>query len=134
MAKYLNMAIRQAAWLSALAGAACSVHQYAFAQALVDPTRPPTMAAHSADGASSSAGAPVLQSVLISPHRVEAIISGKTVRVGDKVGSAKISKITESEVILRDGKNTQVLKLFPSIEKKRAAITPRALAGDNRQQ
>lgn len=133
MAKYLNMAIRQAMLRSALAGVTCAVHQYALAQALVDPTRPPTMAAQ-AVAESSSAGVPVLQSVLISPQRTEAIISGKTVRVGDKLGNARVIRITESEVVLRDGKNSQVLKLFPNIEKKRAASGSRALAGNNRQQ
>lgn len=133
MAKYINMAIKQAMLPWVFAAASCATHSYALAQALVDPTRPPTMAAQ-AVAEIAPTGGPVLQSVLISPQRVEAIISGKTVRLGDKVGNASVVRIKESEVVLRHGKNLQVLKLFPNIEKKQATSSPRALAGNNWQQ
>ena len=85
----------------------------------VDPTRPPailTPEAQQGDKVPAASG-PVLQSILISPTRVVAIISGETVRQGDKFGEFRVVKITEEEVVLRSGSQLQTLKLFPDIEK-----------------
>jgi len=94
------------------------------AETLVDPTRPPPSVspgdAHGANPAAQSG--PVLQSILISPVRTVAIISGQTVRVGDRIGDAQVAKITENEVILRSGKGLQTLKLFPSVEKRANSV------------
>ncbi|RJG07982.1 MSHA biogenesis protein MshK [Noviherbaspirillum cavernae] len=81
---------------------------------MADPTRPPG-ALDSAYGAVDAG--PVLQSVLIGPGRAEAIISGRTVRLGEQFGDARVIKITDAEVVLRNGSEVQTLKLFPSIEK-----------------
>lgn len=90
---------------------------------MVDPTRPP----NTVDQEVSNAG-PVLQSILIGPARSEAIISGRTVKLGDQFGEARVMKITESEVVLKSGNEIQTLKLFPSIEKRltdrQASVTP----------
>jgi MSHA biogenesis protein MshK len=87
----------------------------AFAERLMDPTRPPTAPDYAHESAPAN---PVLQSVLISPGRAEAIINGRTVKLGDQVGEAQIVKISETEVVLRNGASLQTLKLFPSIEKQ----------------
>lgn len=93
----------------------------ALAEALVDPTKPPAVLNQEAQpaGKAQPAGAsgPVLQSILISPRRVVAIISGETVRPGDKYGDSRVVKIAEGEVVLRTGDQLQTLKLFPDIEK-----------------
>lgn len=90
------------------------------AQDLPDPTRPPAaMDTRPDPAAGTQAGGPILQSVLISPTRKAAIISGQTVALGEKFGDAWIVKITETEVVLRNGKEIQTLKLFPDIEKRR---------------
>lgn len=119
MAEYLSpvfctvkIAVRLCSLLLA-AGAAA-------AQSLPDPTRPPGSLAtapdaEAVDGVSS---APLLQSVIISPGRRVAIIAGQTVKQGDKFGDAKVVRITENEVVLRNGDNVQTLKLFPNIEKQ----------------
>lgn len=83
---------------------------------LLDPTRPPDFFGQ-AQPSTVSAG-PVLQSVLISPQRKIAIISGKTVQVGEKFGESSVLSITETEVVLRNGKSLQTLKLFPDVQKK----------------
>lgn len=96
---------------------------FALAQALVDPTRPPSMAAAgepNADSATTTTG-PILQSVLISPRRTEAIISGRTVKVGDRIGDARVIRIAENEVVLRSGAGLQTLKIFPDIQKHQNA-------------
>jgi MSHA biogenesis protein MshK len=86
------------------------------AQGLVDPTQPPAAFAAPDSGAGASPGAPVLQSVMISPSRRAAIIDGVVVRVGDKVGNAVLVSVGESEAVLKSGESTQVLKLYPRVE------------------
>ena len=86
------------------------------AEPLTDPTRPPASLTVGQQDATSFSG-PVLQSVMISVERRAAIISGQTVKLGDKFGNAQVIKISEGEVVLRSGKDLQILKLFPNIEK-----------------
>jgi MSHA biogenesis protein MshK len=111
-----------------LLAAACAVPA-AFAENLADPTRPSAAldagsgnpGAGTTDGTSAlAASEPVLQSVLIAPGRKVAIISGETVKLGDKFGEARVVRITENEVVLRTDRDQQTLKLFPGLEKRRA--------------
>ncbi|MFZ6673605.1 MSHA biogenesis protein MshK [Undibacterium sp. Xuan67W] len=101
------------------------------AQSIPDPTRPPdTLLLPATTGSNEIAAGPVLQSVLISPSRRLAIISGKTLGLNDKFNEQTVIKINETEVVLRNGKELQTLKLFPDFEKKptRASNTPPANA------
>lgn len=89
----------------------------ASAQGMTDPTRPPGgMAAAAGDEA--AAGGPVLQSVMLSPGRKVAMISGEIVVLGGRYGSARLVKLTESEAVLKNGPETTVLRLFPLVEKR----------------
>lgn len=83
---------------------------------LPDPTRPPANLGSNVVLPATSG--PVLQSVLIAAHRRVAVIGGQTVQVGEKVGESKVVRIAEGEVELRSTSGTQVLKLFPGIEKR----------------
>ena len=112
----MTRAIRYGAFLWFL----CTIAADANADILRDPTRPPAvleMAPDGSGGANANAG-PRLQSVLISPSRRVAVINGQTVTVGDKIGDAQLVKISEGEVVLRNGKILQTLKLFPDVEKR----------------
>ena len=83
-----------------------------------DPTRPPNTpdtAPASADGASAG---PRLESVLIAPDRRIAVISGKQVPLGGKYGEGRVVRITETEVAIREGDATRVLRLFPESERR----------------
>ncbi len=118
MAEFMKMLSRRLAAGSCLACLLGLAAQAATPENLPDPTRPP--AALGEAGATAVASGPVLQSVLISPGRRVAVISGQTVQVGDKVGDARVARITEGEAVLvRDGKS-QTLKLFPGLEKRRS--------------
>ncbi len=97
------------------------------AQGMNDPTRPATGYAD----AGVATGGPVLQSVMITPTLRSAIISGEMVKLGGKFGSARLVKISESEVVLKDGGETQILKLYPGVE-KRAVEKPEAKAAAKR--
>lgn len=89
----------------------------AAAQGVVDPTRPPGAVAESlADGGGYSG--PVLQSVMLSPSRKVAVISGEMVALGGRFGGARLVKLTESEAVLRNGADVTVLRLHPQVNKK----------------
>lgn len=83
-----------------------------------DPTRPPAVlsAPPANQGQSASAaGAPQLQSILVSLRpggRRVAVIDGKTLRQGERIGGAVVESIRATEVVLRKGNQKQVLKLF----------------------
>jgi MSHA biogenesis protein MshK len=56
--------------------------------------------------------------VLISPGRKLAVIDGRTVTLGERVGDATVVAIAPAQVILQRGGSYQTLKLHPGIEKK----------------
>jgi len=101
-------------WL--LAAATVMATAIAQAQALTDPTRPPS-APPAAPGAQEETTGPRLQSILLSSGRKIAVINGTMVPLGGMVGEAKVVRITETQVVLKKGDDTEVLKLFPGIEK-----------------
>lgn len=89
-----------------------------FAQALPDPTRPPAWENAGAAGE----GAPVLQSVMISPRRRAALISGQVVELGGRFGDARLVAVNENGVVLRSDAGSEELKLFPAVEKRLAGV------------
>lgn len=93
----------------------------AAAAQLADPTRPAALGALE-QGAPAAASAPPsrLQSVLISPGRRVAVIDGRMVSLGDRVGDSKLIAVAPTEVVLERGARRETLKLLPSgVEKKR---------------
>lgn len=87
-------------------------------EALVDPTRPPVVASEPAEKALSAPAGPQLQSVLISPTRRVAVISGNTVVQGGNYGSAKVVAISEGTVLLRYADRKETLHLLPGVVKR----------------
>lgn len=97
----------------------------AAAESLPDPTRPP--AEISAPPAlAGQAAAPVnrLQSIIISPTRRAAIISGQTVELGAMHGDARLVEVRENGVTLQGAEGRQVLALFPDVEIRKNAVLP----------
>jgi MSHA biogenesis protein MshK len=101
--------------------ALCALAGVAQAQAVVDPTRPPAAmtAPQLPPGAVALPRAeraqPQLQSILVSLRpggRRVAVIDGKTVRQGQRVGDAQVLTINATDVVLRRGSQTMTLKLF----------------------
>ena len=93
-----------------------------WAQVPNDPMRPPAAYVNGGNGG-SEAGGPVLQSVMISPTLKAAIINGEMVKLGGKLGNAKLVKVSESEVVLKSGDETQVLKMYPGVDKHASVKT-----------
>ena len=96
-------------------GLACAVP--AQTRPLVDPTRPPNAAADAAGEAVAAAG-PRLQSVLISPTRRSAVISGSAVALGGSYGNARVEEISESAVVLRYPDRRETLQLLPGGDRR----------------
>ena len=108
---------RALAWLTAVTAGFAIAAVQAHAQGLVDPTRPPASLGKPGAGEETPAGSQ-LQSVLISSGRRLAVINGDTVALGGMVGEARVVKITETEVVLKKGEETEVLKMYPGIDKR----------------
>jgi MSHA biogenesis protein MshK len=103
----------------ALAAATCSLAAWvSYAQVLTDPTRPPSVQAPTAEAGGEAPPQTQLQSILISRGRKLAVINGQTVPLGGKVGEATLVSVRETEVVLRSGDATEVLKLHPNVEKR----------------
>ena len=116
----------------AAAGAQAQAPSGAQGSALSDPTRPPVAGAMAQQGAQDEAPAGrQLQSVLFSGGRKLAIIDGTMVPLGGMLGGARLVQISETQVTLKNGDETEVLKLYPGVDKrpvKRAASRARAAA------
>lgn len=95
------------ALLAALASPAVAV--------LPDPTAPPS--ARAADGAAGQVLLP-LTAIKRVGNRHVAIIGGQEVAVGGRYQDARVIRISESEVVLRRGQETVVLKLYPLVDKR----------------
>ncbi len=83
-----------------------------------DPTKPP--ASLSAPGTLAVQEENVgtqLQSILISSGRKLAVINGSMVPLGGMVGEARLVAISETQVVLKNGDETEILKLFPGVDK-----------------
>jgi MSHA biogenesis protein MshK len=85
------------------------------AAALPDPTAPPS--AQAADGTAGQALLP-LTAIKRVGTRYVAIIGGQEIAVGGRYQDARIVRISESEVVLRRGQETVLLKLYPQVDKR----------------
>jgi hypothetical protein len=93
----------------------------AAAQALLDPMRPAT-AAPEGDPVVRSSG-PVLEQIVLGEGRKFAVISGRKVSVGDRVGDATVTGIGPDQVTLKGG-TSKVLTMFPRAGRKSTGELP----------
>nr|WP_315258352.1 MSHA biogenesis protein MshK [uncultured Duganella sp.] len=95
----------------------------ASAQTLTDPTQPPpeSRLLPAGEAEAQVSRGPVLQSVLIGSNgRQVAVIDGQTVRKGEKFNGATLIQVSKNQVVLQNGKNKQILTLFPDAAHKAA--------------
>jgi len=93
---------------------------------LADPTRPPTV------GPAAEAVVlvgPRLQSVLISPTRRAAVISGKSVALGARFGDATVESINAGTVVLKYADRRETLQLIPGMDKRERRVAAAARSG-----
>ncbi|HET7776025.1 MAG TPA: hypothetical protein VFK74_06635 [Azospira sp.] len=91
------------------------------APALADPTRPPATILSLTPGAAGEVlpAGPVLQSVLIPRYgRPVAVIDGQSLRLGERLGDAVLSRINEHDVTLTGPGGVTVLRLTPEVHMK----------------
>lgn len=88
----------------------------AYAEDLIDPTRPPVSITVPVAAGSAAPKAAGLQSIIISKNRRAAIIDGETVELGGRYGDVKLLEINESSVVLSGAQGRQVLTLFPDVK------------------
>lgn len=91
--------------------------------ALADPTRPPAqiMALWPASAGAAVLAVPRLQSVLIGSAGRSAIIDGQRYKLGDRIGDARVFKISENEVVLAGSGGRQTMTLFTPVKQTPAA-------------
>ena len=87
-----------------------------YAEALPDPTRPPSEIGVAAYGQGVAPANKGLQSVIIYPYRRAAIINGQTVELGAKYGDATLIEVSERGVVLQGNRGRRVLALFPGVQ------------------
>jgi MSHA biogenesis protein MshK len=95
----------------------------AWAQALVDPMRPPTAGQGEGEVAVARSGGPVLEQIILGDGRKFAVINGRRVALGEKFGNSTLIRIGTDQVTLK-GEVTQVLKMFPNAGKTGAGERP----------
>ena len=95
-----------------------------------DPTRPPSFSA--SGDAVAPASAQRLQSILIAPGRRLAVIDGRTVPLGGRIGGATVVQVSETHVMLRQGAELTTLELYPGVAVRDAGR--RADGGDKKGQ
>lgn len=88
------------------------------AEALPDPTRPPAAYVAAPQGGETPDTGPRLQSVMLPRQgKPTAVISGQVVRLGDKVGDGRLTRLTEGEAVIVGPQGVQRLQLTPDVEK-----------------
>ena len=83
-----------------------------------DPMRPPEGVAATDVAAGTSSVQSGVQTVIVRPKgKSVAVINGKQVSVGDKLGDKKVVKISEREIVLKGDGGREVIKVMPTVEK-----------------
>ena len=104
-----------------------------FAEELTDPTKPPVSISAPLETAAVVKKEAVLQSILISEKRRAAIIDGVTVELGATLEDARLIEVNTNYVVLKTGKQRQVLKLFPEVTMTRIqAQTRPVMSGEKK--
>jgi len=97
-------------------------------QELTDPTRPAANL-DVIESSSGSAGQVVqpddtqgLRLIIIQKKKRAAIINGRTVELGGKIGDARLVEVNEGSVVLQGAQGRQVLTLFPNVKTNRQLL------------
>lgn len=90
------------------------------AQSLRDPTLPPAEAglASPAPGAQSLGIAPAAMTIIVRDGRPYLAVGTRLYAKGEKLGQARIERISETEVWLREGGVLRKVSQFPGIERR----------------
>jgi hypothetical protein len=99
-------------------------------QSLRDPTFPPQETARPDPG--SPGTSPGIEfdgmTIIVRNGRAHLVIGSQFYTQGDKIGEARIERITETEIWLREGDVLRKVSKFPGIQRR--AVTPLAATSD----
>lgn len=91
------------------------------AQAMRDPTLVPRAPATGASAAAGMMGSTAMRdlalAVLVADGKPFVMLDSRLYGVGDKLGSARVERITESEIWLREGKDSRKISLYPGVQR-----------------
>lgn len=108
--------MRRVARALAFAAWGCLAAMALHAQEFRDPTTPPPEASALPGSAAGAAPAPGM-AVVVRDGKPHLVVGTRLVPVGQKVGNAKLERITETEVWLREGKQLNKLPRFSGIQR-----------------
>jgi MSHA biogenesis protein MshK len=123
--------MRRAYLLPALCFASCAFAP-AHGQAFTDPTRPPDVLRTPAAGDARASAPARLSSppvVILSGDRSRVTINGQTVLLGGRIGDARVTRISDTEVVLQSATGTETIRLYGAIDKKAIAARPTVSTG-----
>ena len=112
---------RQAQWTIGLLMAVCAGVLPAAAQSLRDPTLPPWVTGSGGGGGGDAAPVRGLQgplSVLVVDGQPYLVVGTRLYAQGQQLGAARIERITETEVWLREGHNLRKISNFVGIQRR----------------
>lgn len=91
------------------------------ARAEHDPTQPPPGLSDTAPAAAETAPAPLQVSSIFRAGKASfAVIDGREVKVGERVGDGRVTRIDETGVWLRTPQGNRMLPLLPEVKKRPA--------------
>jgi MSHA biogenesis protein MshK len=91
----------------------CSLH----AETLTDPTRPPSSRTGGQHARSEEHFVANIRTVKTSKAGSIALVNGQIVKVGDVIGEARVTRITESEIVLvRSSGATERVRMHPGVD------------------
>jgi hypothetical protein len=123
--------LRPSWWTLALLAAVCAAVLPAAAQGARDPTLPPWGSGSGGGGGGGAAQVRGLQgpfSVLVVDGQPYLVVGTRLYAQGQQLGAARIERITETEVWLRDGHNLRKISNFVGIQRRGVTTTVEAPA------
>ena len=93
------------------------------AQSLRDPTQPPGTGLAVGAGAPAR-GSPSGWSVIVVDGRAHVAVGTRLYAEGQMLGRARIERITETEIWLREDRNLRKVALYPGVQRRSASEKP----------
>lgn len=93
------------------------------AQSLRDPTQPPGMGSPAGAGAPERSTSPGW-SVIVVDGRAHLAVGTRLYAEGQMLGRARIERITETEIWLREDRHLRKVALYPSVQRRSAVEKP----------
>lgn len=105
-----------------LLGLVCLLHLPSQAQSLRDPTQPPGAGVSGGASANSRGDAPTWSVIVVDGKRHVAT-GTRLYAEGQMLGRARIERITETDIWLREGQSLRKVPLYPGVQRRSVPAT-----------